>query len=95
MDVITPWFMDCIIAVMGGQKLYNDEAIVRSQYALSWMRRAIVLSVGILSLSGKSKLMEQNACGTNFQFSIFLPIHPCFFLVVIMDRNAVCFDILE
>jgi hypothetical protein len=77
---------------IGGQKLYNDEAIVRSQYAVSWMRRGIVwqlLSMVILCFLGKPELLEQNVCGTKFK-KISLSIHARF-LVLITDRNAICF----
>jgi hypothetical protein len=30
------------MADIGGQKLYNDETIIGSQYTLSWKRRGIV-----------------------------------------------------
>jgi hypothetical protein len=78
-----------------GQNLYNDETIVKvSMLFLGWEGplAATLLSVVIPVFSGKLKLMEQNACGTT---SEHLPLHLCFFLVAVMDRNAVCFGTVE
>jgi hypothetical protein len=77
---------------IGGQKLHNEEAIVGSQYTSSWMRSFIVLQQHCfvwesLSVSGKSILLD----------SVFknIHIHPCFFLDIITDMNAVYFINLE
>jgi hypothetical protein len=44
-----------------------------------------------LSPSCNPKLLEENACGTNYEWSIL----PCSFLIVIIDRNAICFNNLK
>jgi hypothetical protein len=72
MDTITPWSMGCIIAVtLGSKNLTKMRPLVEDSTHLDEKGHclATLLSVVILSLSGKPEFLEQNASGTSFKKS--------------------------
>jgi hypothetical protein len=92
MDASTPWSMGCITAVTLGKKTLQQYGHQQKSVSSLFNKKghcpaATLLSMVILSLSGKPRLLEQ----------IFkdIPIYSCSFLVVIINRNAVSFHGLD
>jgi hypothetical protein len=67
MNAVTSWYMGCIIAVTLGENFTTTGPVSTQQ---GHCVAATLLSVVILSLSGKPELLEQNACGTSLSFSL-------------------------
>jgi hypothetical protein len=96
MDAITPQSMDCTTAVIQGSKNFSMMRPLLEVSMLSLSKKGHCLAAPPLHfvnlcLSGKPILLEQNACGTNFQKALNSPmLLPC----SNMGRNAVYFGAL-